>query len=81
MKLIVDWMGRDAPRFELYRRESDPHETSNLAEQEPEAVQRLFDQLSAWRSAHPGRAGDEVERTELSKGEEQALRSLGYIED
>jgi choline-sulfatase len=81
MKLIVDWMGRDAPRFELYRRESDPHETSNLAEQEPEAVQRLLDQLSAWRSAHPGRAGDEVERTELSKGEEQALRSLGYIED
>jgi len=81
MKLIVDWLGRDAPRFELYRRESDPQETSNLAEQEPETVQHLFDQLSAWQRAHPGRVGDEVERSELSKGEEQALRSLGYIQD
>ena len=81
MKLIVDWAGRSAPRFELYRRESDPHEASDLAEQEPEAVQRLLDRLSAWQRAHPGRVGDEIERTELTKGEEQALRSLGDIED
>jgi len=81
MKLITDWAGPSARRFELYRRESDPHETSNLAGQEPEAVRHLLDQLLAWRRAHPGRVGDRVERTKLSKGEEQALRSLGYIED
>ena len=82
-KLIHNTKGRgDRPEFELYDREKDRLDQDNLAEENPEVVQRLSQQLDAWRrQATSVRLESDEQATEgMSSEELERLRSLGYIQ-
>jgi hypothetical protein len=55
-------------------------ESENLATATPELARELRQRLEAWQRAHPGRIGAAREAAELSPGEVEALRALGYGE-
>ncbi len=63
----------------LYRLDSDPGETRNLAETEPERTARFLASLAAWKAARP-LARDDEPMTPEREAEQEALRSLGYID-
>jgi arylsulfatase A-like enzyme len=82
-KLIHNTKGHgDRPEFELYDRDEDPLDQENLAEKNPEVVQRLSKQLDAWRRlATEARLEADTQATEgMSSEELERLRSLGYIQ-
>ena len=82
-KLIHNTEGRgEQPEFELYNRENDPLDQTNLAEENAEVVERLSEQLEAWhRQAMAVRLEADDEATEgMSSEELERLRSLGYIQ-
>jgi len=70
------------PEFELYDQKKDPLDHRNLAEENPEVVQRLSEQLAAWRrQAMALRLEADAQATEGMSAEElERLRSLGYIQ-
>jgi arylsulfatase A-like enzyme len=68
-----------AVRPELYRLDTDPHETTDLAEKEPERAASLAGALKAWKRARPLKR-DDGPKTREAEQEEAALRALGYID-
>lgn len=69
------------PEYELFDHHKDPLDQVNLAEKHPEIVQRLIEELKAWKEkATAARLASDsnLERT-LSSKELDRLRSLGYI--
>ena len=73
-KLIV---GPEEGTLELFDLETDPKELENLAEQEPERVDRLRAEVEAWRQAHTREVAEDV----LPSPEDRArLEALGYAE-
>ena len=46
---LIEFFEDDA--LELYDLKTDPYETSNLAQQQPEKAQKLLEQLKAWRES------------------------------
>jgi iduronate 2-sulfatase len=66
------------PEWELYDRETDPLDRHDVAAEHPDVVERLQQDLAAWRA--------EVERVQLKAGSTQALdaeslramRAMGY---
>ena len=73
-KLIV---GPEEVTLELFDLETDPKELENLAEQEPERVDRLRAEVEAWRQAHTREVAEDV----LPSPEDRArLEALGYAE-
>ncbi|MBW2289025.1 MAG: sulfatase [Deltaproteobacteria bacterium] len=77
-KLIVDYALEGEPALFLFDRSRD--ELENLAPTAPELARELQQQLTAWQHAHPGRIGAASKAAELSPGEVEALRALGYGE-
>ena len=68
------WKFIDAPVPELYKLETDPHETSNEATSHPAIVDRLGIALA--QSAH---SQSRVASTTMDETAMQRLRSLGYV--
>jgi arylsulfatase A-like enzyme len=77
-KLIVNYARKTGPVLALFDRAQG--ESENLASTEPERAQKLYQRLTEWQSAHPGRRGGEGETAELTPGEVESLRALGYGE-
>jgi arylsulfatase A-like enzyme len=77
-KLIVNDARGDGPVLALFDREQGDSE--DLARDEPELAQKLYQRLKEWQSAHPGRKGGAGETAELTPGEVESLRALGYGE-
>lgn len=73
-KLIL---ARNEP-VELYDLATDPMETENLLERDPETARLLLKELQRWRSARPTLLAAELGRREAETIE--ALRQLGYVE-
>ncbi|GMR22284.1 MAG: hypothetical protein BMS9Abin37_0621 [Acidobacteriota bacterium] len=74
--------GVDVPEFELYDHRADPLNQKNVAEQNPEIVERLAEQLNGWHQwALENRLPTDDTATEsMSSDELQKLRSLGYVQ-
>jgi arylsulfatase A-like enzyme len=72
----------DVPEFELYHHPSDPLDQKNVASDNPEVVQRLAQQLEAWRKwALENKLPSDGEAAEgMSSEELERLRSLGYVQ-
>ncbi|MBM3320960.1 MAG: hypothetical protein FJY73_09825 [Candidatus Eisenbacteria bacterium] len=64
------------PVYELYDLESDPGETTNLAEQRADILARLLASLEDWRLA--SETGS-FTKTEIDEETLEGLRSLGYV--
>jgi arylsulfatase A-like enzyme len=62
----------------LYNLEADPRESRNLADEEPELVQRLSQLLMQWRIRHI--AGPSTKPAGPSEADQQRLRALGYLD-
>ena len=72
---------KDRPEFELFDRAKDPLDQTNLADQHPDLVKQLSEDLIAWRKWAEENALPEADSTEgLSDEELRRLRSLGYIQ-
>ena len=80
-KLIHNIQGyRHRPEFELFDRVRDPLDQTNLADQHPDIVKQLIEDLTVWRKWAEENALPEADSTEgLSDKELRRLRSLGYI--
>ena len=71
------------PEFELYDHRQDPLNLEDLAEANPQVVERLAAQLESWhKAALEARIDPETSTEEegLSVEELQRLRSLGYVQ-
>ena len=81
-KLIHNTQGyTDRPEFELFETAEDPLDQTNVAEQRPDLVKQLTEELTAWRESAEEQALPEADSTEgLSDDELRRLRSLGYIQ-
>ena len=66
-------------KLELYNINTDPSELKNLADSEPQIVQRLRKELNQ-RLAERTELTLPPGKTELRKNEKKVLRSLGYID-
>jgi arylsulfatase A-like enzyme len=77
---IVDgnWKYIRTPRPELYDLKLDPNETANLAETSPDRVRELDDALAQMEQRMETR---EAPMAGLTRNEERALQSLGYVAD
>ena len=73
---LVELPGLRSPYLELYDLESDPGETTNVAERHPAVRDALLEILSDWRAA--GRAGGRPR--ELDPEAAAQLRALGYLD-
>lgn len=80
-KLIWNVIVRDdRPEFELFDHEADPLNLTNLAEEQPERVERLKRLIEGWKTeVEAARVSDEGLEEELSPEELRELRALGYI--
>lgn len=74
-KLIRSSTGEE----ELYDLESDPGETMNLIDREPEIGSAMRAILEAWRQSLTESAGDEG-RERIDEGLKENLRGLGYVQ-
>jgi len=63
----------------LYRLDDDPGETRNLAETEAAVTARLSAAMARWKAERP-LARDDEPLTPEREAEQEALRSLGYID-
>jgi arylsulfatase A-like enzyme len=69
------------PEYELFDHVNDPLNLNNVATDEPEILDRLAEQLEAWREATVAARVEADESTEgISAEELQRLRSLGYVQ-
>ena len=73
---LVELPGLRSPYLELYDLESDPGETTNVAERHPAVRDALLEILSDWRAA--GRTGERPR--ELDPESAAQLRALGYLD-
>ncbi|MHC4705989.1 MAG: sulfatase family protein [Planctomycetota bacterium] len=69
------------PEYELYDNRKDPLDKINLADKHPEIVERLAEQLKAWKekAAAERLTPDSEQEKKLTPEQLQHLRSLGYI--
>jgi arylsulfatase A-like enzyme len=69
------------PEYELYDHRKDPLDKVNLADKHPEIVERLAEELKAWKEkATAARLTPDSElEKKLTSEQLQHLRSLGYI--
>jgi arylsulfatase A-like enzyme len=69
------------PEFELFRREEDPLDQNNVADDHPEVVEQLRAVIERWRqSAVAARLQQDADAAgDLSADELERLRALGYI--
>jgi choline-sulfatase len=68
-------------RYELYDHVKDPLNFDNVADDHPEIVDRLAEQIEAWRKFAIAAKLDDAKATEEMDSEElERLRSLGYVE-
>jgi arylsulfatase A-like enzyme len=72
----------EEPEYELYDHRNDPLDTTDLAAEKPQIVQRLARELEAWyEKVKAARLQPDSAATEgLSREELERLRSLGYIQ-
>jgi arylsulfatase A-like enzyme len=71
----------DAPEFELYHRERDPLDQVDVAASFPAEVERLRQELEAWRGRVAAtRLDSDGAAAEPSPDELERLRDLGYVE-
>lgn len=71
----------DVPEFELFRHREDPLNLQNVADQHPDVVSRLRQELDSWHQFALAAQLPETDATDgLSKEELNRLRSLGYIQ-
>ena len=70
------------PEFELFDHRRDPLNMKNVAEENPEVVQELAQEIDAWHKAAEAARHDSVAGDQQSLGAEELerLRSLGYIQ-
>jgi len=69
------------PEFELYDHQADPLNAHDLADENPEIVERLSGYLEKWHAAAlEARVEAEATAESMSAEELQQLRSLGYIQ-
>lgn len=77
-KLVHDLLG---DRWELYDRDTDPHELHDLAAAQPERLAALRAELASWEAARTADADGGPAPTVAPSSEEiERLRALGYIE-
>jgi len=69
------------PEYELYDHRKDPLDQVNLADKHPQIVQRLVEELKAWKdkAAAARLASDSELEKNLTSEQLEHLRSLGYI--
>jgi hypothetical protein len=69
------------PKYELFDHRKDPLDKVNLADKHPEIVERLAEELKAWKKkAVAARLTPEPEVEEtLTPKELEHLRALGYV--
>ena len=82
-KLIHNVEGGDGrPEFELFDYKADRLDARNVAHEHPDVVERLAEQLGAWRKmADAARLPPDAQATEgMSSEELDRLRSLGYVQ-
>ena len=74
--------GVEVPEPKLYDHRADPLNQKNVAEENPEIVERLADQLDGWHKwALENRiATDDAAAESMSSEELEKLRSLGYVQ-
>ncbi|MBM4269773.1 MAG: hypothetical protein FJ144_24755 [Deltaproteobacteria bacterium] len=65
---------------ELYDLEADPLEEKNLIEEMPERADEMAKQLATWRAAHAEKGAVAPPRQEVSEGDREKLRALGYVD-
>jgi hypothetical protein len=75
-KLIVN---AGAARAQLYRLDTDPGETTDVAAKHPDRVAELGAALTAWKRKRPLPSYDGP-KTRAAEQEREALRALGYID-
>jgi len=69
------------PEYELFDHEADPLNADNVADENPEVVERLAGYLEKWHEAAlEARVEAEATADSMSAEELQQLRSLGYIQ-
>lgn len=72
---LISYPGADGPYLELYDLQADPGEEHDLAEDDPERVERMLPAIEDWyrpRQDFPGPEG-------LDPDAREALESLGYV--
>ena len=79
-KLIHNTITQAKPEFELFRHAADPLDRENVAEANPEVIEKLKTELSYWRREVTDAALPEDSSEGMSSEELQKLRSLGYIQ-
>ncbi|HSF14046.1 MAG TPA: hypothetical protein VLK65_00675 [Vicinamibacteria bacterium] len=80
-KLIRNERPDGWPECELYNHSTDPLNLENVIEDEPQIVERMKEQLEAWRKAAlAARIEPDADTEGLSAEELQRLRSLGYVQ-
>jgi arylsulfatase A-like enzyme len=79
-KLINNTVTKSKPEFELFDHAADPLDRKNVAEANPETIEKLKTELSYWRREVTDAALPEDSSEGMSSEELQKLRSLGYIQ-
>ena len=77
----IDLPDEEHPEFELFDHREDPLDLVNLADEHPEIVERLTNEINRWqRQAESAQLqSDEELSSSLSADELTRLRSLGYV--
>ncbi|MGB5476751.1 MAG: hypothetical protein WBO53_07050, partial [Thermoanaerobaculia bacterium] len=76
----VDRNGRQLPpTFELFDLDSDPQELENLAGQQKEEFDRLWQALSTWMESTPETGQIDPDSEAYSEETLNALKALGYL--
>jgi arylsulfatase A-like enzyme len=71
---------KDRPEYELFHHADDPLSLKNVAEENPEVVERLKQEMASWREqAEAAKLPETVSTEQMSAEELQRLKSLGYI--
>ena len=80
-KLIHNVQANDGrPEYELYDHANDPHDANNVAEVNPDMVEKLKTELGYWRREVTDAALSKDSTEGMSSAELEKLRSLGYIQ-
>ena len=81
-RLVHNVLGPEGtPEYELYDHRNDPLNSTDVAPEHPEVVERLAAALDSWHQwAAANRLVDEDLEQDLSAAELERLRSLGYLQ-
>jgi arylsulfatase len=79
-KLIHNVQTTSKPEFELFDHRTDPLDGTNVADSNPDIVEKLKTELAYWRREVTDAALPEDSSEGMSSAELEKLRSLGYIQ-